>query len=256
MDILYTNNKKKFLAYHKYNTTKKKAPFIIFHHGLMSDMNGSKAMCLEEHCKKNDYNFIRFDNFGHGAASGKFTDQTISSWLEGLNLIIDELSNIPVLLVGSSMGAWITMLAAINRPNDIIGMLGISSAPDFSEELIWNKLTNEEKQIMETDGIYNITGTTPDCSYTYPISHSLIKDGRQHLLLNNDKINIKCPVHLLHGVNDIDVPLNISERVFSKINHDNVVLKLIKSGNHSLSRETDLKMICNSLDEMILNLEY
>lgn len=251
MDILYTNNKEKFLAYNKYKAEKKKAPFIIFHHGLMSDMHGNKAMWLEDHCRRNDYNFIRFDNFGHGQSSGNFSDQTISSWQEGLNLIIDKLAKQPVLLVGSSMGAWITLLASIKRPNDIIGMVGISSAPDFSEELIWNQLTNSQKQKMKTDGICDVNGSDPNCKHTYPISFNLIQDGRKYLLLNKDKIDIKCPVHLLHGQQDVDVPYSISERIFVKIVHNNAALKLIKDGNHSLSREKDLNMICNSIDEII-----
>lgn len=251
MDILYTDNKEKFLAYNKYKTAKKEAPFIIFHHGLMSDMYGSKAMWLEDHCRRNDYNFIRFDNFGHGQSSGSFSDQTISSWQEGLDLVIDKLAKQPVLLVGSSMGAWITLLASIKRPNDIIGMVGISSAPDFSEELIWNKLTDSQRQKMETHGICDVGGSDPNCKHIYPISFNLIKDGRKYLLLDKEKIDIKCPVHLLHGQKDIDVPYSISERIFTKIAHDNVSLKLIKDGNHSLSREKDLNMICNSIDEMI-----
>ncbi len=254
MDILYTDNKEKFLAYNKYKTAKKKAPFIIFHHGLMSDMNGSKAMWLEEHCKVNDYNFVRFDNYGHGQSSGEFSRQTISDWQEGLNFIIDKLAKHPVLLVGSSMGAWITLLASIKRPNDIIGMVGISSAPDFSEELIWDKLTEDQKQKMNTEGICDVGGTDPNCGHVYPISFDLIKDGRKNLLLNKDKINIKCPVHLIHGQQDIDVPSSISMRVFSKISHDNISIKLIKDGNHSLSREKDLRIICNSIDEIIKDL--
>lgn len=251
MDTLYTDNKEKFLVYNKYKTAKKKAPFIIFHHGLMSDMCGSKAMWLEDHCRRNNYNFIRFDNFGHGQSSGNFSDQTISIWQEGLDLVIDKLAKQPVLLVGSSMGAWITLLASIKRPNDIIGMVGISSAPDFSEELIWNKLTDSQKQKIKTDGIYDIGGSDPNCKHIYPISFNLIKDGRKFLLLNNEKIDIKCPVHLLHGQQDFDVPYSISERIFIKIAHNNASLKLIKDGNHSLSREKDLNMICNSIDEII-----
>jgi len=251
MDILYTNSKEKFLAYNKYKTRKRKAPFIIFHHGLMSDMNGSKAMWLEDHCKRNNYNFIRFDNFGHGKSSGKFSNQTISSWQEGLNLVIDKLAKQPVLLIGSSMGAWITLLTSIKRPNDIIGMVGISSAPDFSEELIWNKLTNIQKEKMKTDGICDVGGSDPNCKHIYPISFNLIEDGRKYLLLNKDKIDIKCPVHLLHGKQDIDVPSSLSEKIFDKVTHNNVSLKLIKDGNHSLSREKDLQMICNSIDEII-----
>ena len=149
------------------------------------------------------------------------------------------------------MGAWITLLASIKRPNDIIGMVGISSAPDFSEELIWNKLTDSQKQKMKTDGICDIGGSDPNCKHIYPISFNLIKDGRKFLLLNKEKIDIKCPVHLLHGQQDIDVPYSISERIFIKIAHNNASLKLIKDGNHSLSREKDLNMICNSIDEII-----
>lgn len=251
MDILYTDNKEKFLAYNKYKTAKKKAPFIIFHHGLMSDMYGSKALWLENHCRRNDYNFIRFDNFGHGQSSGNFSDQTITNWLEGLNLVIDKLAKQPVLLVGSSMGAWITLLTSIKRPYDIIGMIGISSAPDFSEELIWNKLTDSQKHKMTTHGICDVAGSDPNCKHIYPISFNLIKDGRKYLLLDKDEIDIKCPVHLLHGQQDIDVPSSISERIFLKIAHNNASLKLIKDGNHSLSREKDLNMICNSIDEII-----
>ena len=255
MDILHTDNKGKFLAYNKYKAVKKKVLFIIFHHGLMSDMNGSKAMWLEEHCKVNDYNFVRFDNYGHGKSSGEFSSQTISDWQEGLSLIIDKLAKQPVLLVGSSMGAWITLLASIKRPNDIIGMVGISSAPDFSEELIWDKLTDNQKQKMNTGGVCDIGETYPNCEHAlYPISFDLIKDGRKNLLLNKDKINIKCPVHLIHGEQDIDVPSNISMRLFSKISHNNVSIKLIKDGDHRLSREKDLKMICNSIDEVIKDL--
>jgi pimeloyl-ACP methyl ester carboxylesterase len=254
MDTLYTKDRKQFLTYHKYNPIKKKAPFVIFHHGLMSNMDGSKAMWLENHCKKNDYNFIRFDNFGHGSASGKFSEATVSDWLMGLNLIIDQLTTEPVILVGSSMGAWITMLTAISRPKNIIGMIGISSAPDFSEELIWNNLTDKQKNLMQTEGVCDVGGRDPECNHIYPISFDLIKDGRIHLLLNKDKINITCPVHLLHGMQDTDVPHTISERIFSKINHNDVTLKLIKDANHSLSRPKDLEIICNSLDEMIFSL--
>lgn len=251
MNILYTENKEKFVAYHKLNASKKKAPFVIFHHGLMSDMNGSKAVYIEQYCKERDYNFIRFDNFGHGDASGKFIDQTITSWLEGLSLVIDKLTEGPVLLVGSSMGGWITMLKTIEAPKQIIGMVGISVAPDFTEELMWDKITTEQQEKLMQDGAMEITGTDPDCGHTYPVSRELILDGRKNLLLNKQQIKISCPVHLIHGMQDVDVPYSISERAVSKIIADEVVLKLIKAANHSLSREEDLQIICNSIEEIL-----
>lgn len=251
MNILYTKNKEKFIAYYKLNATKKKAPFVIFHHGLMSDMNGTKALYIENYCKEHDYNFIRFDNFGHGEASGEFSDQNITSWLEGLNLVIDKLTEGSILLIGSSMGAWITMLKAIESPKRIIAMIGISAAPDFTEDLMWDKMTNlQQKQLMQ-DGLIEITGTAQACDHSYPISRQLILDGRNHLLLNKQQIKILCPVHLIHGMRDIDVSYDISERAASKIEANKVVLKLIKDGNHSLSRQEDLLTICNSIKEAL-----
>jgi uncharacterized protein len=251
MGILQINNENRFLAYQKYNTTKKHSPTIIFHHGLMSNMQGKKALWLERYCKSKEYNFVRFDNFGHGQSSGEFSEQTISDWEEGLNLIIDNLSVTSVILVGSSMGVWITSLVCMKRPEKIVGMVGISSAPDFSEELIWNKLTEEQKEKLQSEGIFNFRGSDPNCQDVYRISFDLIKDGRNHLLLNKENIDIKCPVHLIHGMQDTDVPFSISERLSSKITHQQVVLKLIKDGDHRLSRQEDLEIISNSISEII-----
>lgn len=253
MNILYNENKEKFIAYHKLNVSKKKAHSIVFHHGLMSNMNGSKAVYIEKYCQERGYNFIRFDNFGHGQSSGKFVEQTISDWLEGLELVLDKLTDGPVMLIGSSMGAWITMLAALRNPRKIMGMVCISAAFDFTEELIWDKITTTQQNNLVNTGSIKIIGSSSDCSYTYPIGYNLIKDGRRHLLLNKQKIDIPCPVHFIHGMQDIDVPYSISERALSKIISNNLVLKLIKSANHSLSGEEDLRIICNSIEEIFLD---
>ncbi len=251
MNILYTKNKEKFVAYYKLNANKKKAPYVVFHHGLMSDMNGAKAVYIEKYCKWRDYNFIRFDNFGHGLASGQFVDETISSWLEGLSLVISKLSDGPVLLVGSSMGSWITTLGAIKYPEKIIGMVGISSAPDFTEELIWNKITPRKQAVLKAEGVAEVSGADPNCSHAYPISYKLILDGRKHLLLTEKHIEISCLVHLIHGMKDADVPYSISQRLAEKIVGNEVVIKLLKGANHSLSRDEDLQIICNSIEEVL-----
>lgn len=252
MNILYTENKENFIVYHKLNSSRKKAPSVIFHHGLMSNMHGSKALYLEQYCKNQDYNFIRFDNFGHGESSGKFVDQNISSWLEGLNLVMDKLADGPVLLVGSSMGGWITMLKTIKCPKQVMGMVCISAAPDFTEELMWDKITTEEQVRLIQGESIDIMGSDPKCSNSYPIKHQLILDGRKHLLLNKKQIDITCHVHLIHGMYDVDVPYSLAERISSKINTDKVTLKLINDGSHSLSRDEDLQIICNSIEALLI----
>lgn len=251
MNILYSKNKQKFISYHKLNALKKKAPSIIFHHGLMSNMNGAKALYIEDYCKEKGYNFIKFDNFGHGNSSGKFIDQTITSWLEGLSLVIDNLCDGPFILVGSSMGGWITMLKSMEKPQKIIGMIAISAAPDFTEELMWNKITKEQQADLIKNGLTNITGSDSNCNNTYPVSYQLIIDGRKYLLLNKKSIDISCPVHLIHGMKDIDVPYSISERAAATIIANEIILKLIKGANHSLSRQEDLIVICNSIEEIL-----
>ncbi len=249
MNFLHSNNEQ-IIAYHNHFVAKKEAPYLIFHHGLMSNMNGDKALFVENYCKQRGYNFIRYDNYGHGASSGKFIDQTISSWLEGLLFVIKQLTTGPVILVGSSLGAWISVLAGTIVPERIVGIITISAAFDFTEELIWNGLTHGQKNKLEKDGVCEISGANPGCSQKYPISLNLIKDARQHLLLNRNNIDITCPVHLIHGMQDIDVPYTISIRGAGKIKSNNVVIKLIKDGNHSLSRPSDLQLLCNSIEEI------
>lgn len=251
MNILHSNNKKA-IAYHNHFVVKKKAPCLIFHHGLMSSMNGDKALFVENYCKKKGYNFIRYDNYGHGASSGKFIDQTVSCWVEGLLVVIRQLTAGPVILVGSSLGGWISVLAAMIVPERIAGIITISAAFDFTEELIWNGIDSEQKSRLQKDGICEIGGTNQDCSRKYPISLKLIEDARQHLLLNRNNIDIKCPIHLIHGMKDIDVPYSISMRGAEKIKSDNVVIKLIKDGSHSLSRASDLQLLCNSIEEICI----
>jgi pimeloyl-ACP methyl ester carboxylesterase len=150
------------------------------------------------------------------------------------------------------MGGWTALLGAIKHPGKVIGVIGLAAAPDFTEELLWNKMTESEKDIMQKEGIYNFKGQGPECNHIYPISHNLILDGRKHLLLQGKQINIDCPVHLIHGMEDIDVPSTIATRIAEKLKTSKVVIKLIKDGNHKLSRPQDLKVITNSIDELLL----
>ncbi len=252
MDKIYHTSNNSFIAYNNNKSNKKNMPSVIFLHGLMSNMNGEKALFLENYCKKFNYNFIRFDNFGHGESSGKFLDQTIGLWLTGLELILEQLAQHPTILIGSSIGAWIAILATLKFPNKVKGLICIAPAIDFTEEIIWNNLTDAQKEQMKQQKWLEISGQ--NCNSKYPITYQLICEARNYLLLNKATINLKIVVHLIHGMLDSDVPYSISTRLAQKINNDMVVTKLIKNGDHRLSRETDLDIIANSLQEIIKQL--
>ena len=240
-----------FIVYHNVKSTKNKAPYIIFSHGLMSDKNSSKALAIEEYCVEKDLNYIRYDNFGSGESSGDFPDQNMSSWLAGLKMVIDQLTTGEVILVGSSKGGWLTLLAALNYPDRIKAIVVISAAVDFTEEAIWEKLPPNQQQEMREKGVTEMAGEGDGCDYVVPISYQLIQDGRKHLLLRKDEIAIDCPVHLIHGMQDIDVPHSYSMRAAEKIRSSHVITKLVKDGDHRLSRPEDIRIITNSIEEVM-----
>lgn len=247
MEKLYTQDKKNFLVYHKEETLKNKAPYVIFLHGLMSNMNGAKALATQEHCIIKGYNFIRFDNFGHGSSSGEFTDFTISDWIEGVNMIISQLTTGPVVLVGSSMGAWLAILATIKYSSKIIGIVTLAAALDFTEKLIWDNLTDDKKQEMKEKGILQVG--SDNCEDGFPITYNLILDAKKYLLLDSP-IDISCPICLIHGMKDSDASYKISLKTSEMVKSQHVIVKLIKDGEHLLSRKEDLLVLYNSLDEI------
>lgn len=250
---IYNNSKDKFIAYNRHKSNKKDSPNVIFIHGLMSNMQGAKANYLEQYCKKRDYNFIKFDNFGHGQSSSKFTDETIGSWFLGLELVIQKLvqNNNPIVLVGSSMGAWLALLSGIKFSQKLQGIVCISAAPDFTELSIWQKLPPIKQRELQTMGYIEVSGS--NCDEKYPISYNLIKEARHHILLDKPELNITCPVHLIHGMLDRDVSHVLSQQLLEKILSKNVILKMIKDGDHGLSRSTDITIITNSIEEVLLS---
>lgn len=248
MHKLYNRTQDKFIVYNNYRNNNTNIPPVIFLHGLMSSMHSSKALYLIDYCKKNNYNFTIFDNFGHGEASGTFADQTISDWLEGVELVLDKLIDDKAIIVGSSMGGWLALLIALKFPAKISGLICLAPAPDFTEN-IWQNISAEEQIKMQREGVLEISGRS--CEYKYPISYKLIEDAKNHLLLTKNKIDIDVPVHLIHGMLDEDVPYHISLKLLAKITIDQIVLKLIKDAKHNLSREEDLQTISNSLEEII-----
>ncbi|AFB21246.1 alpha/beta hydrolase [Rickettsia canadensis] len=248
MHKLYNRTQDKFIVYNNYRIINTNIPSVIFLHGLMSSMQATKALYLIDYCKKHNYNFIVFDNFGHGNASGRFEDQTISDWLEGISLILDKLVDTEAILVGSSMGGWLALLAALRFPNKIKGLVCLAPALDFTED-IWQNISRDAQNKMQKEGMLEVS--SKNCEHKYPISYKLIEDAKKYLLLTKNKIDINIPIHLIHGMLDDDVPYNISTKLLEKIVGKQIVLKLIKDGHHNLSREEDLKVITNSLEEVI-----
>jgi len=236
------------IAYHK---TPGSAPGIVFLGGFMSDMTGSKALCLEDFARERGQSFLRFDYQGHGASSGRFEEGTIGLWAADAVAALDELTEGPQVLVGSSMGGWIMLLAALARPQRIAGLLGIAAAPDFTEDLMWNAYPQAVRETLERDGTYlepSDYGEEP-----YPITKRLIDEGREHLLLR-DALPITCPVRLIHGMADPDVPWQTSVRLAKRLQSDDVEVTLVKAGGHRLSEPEDLERLGKTLEELIAKL--
>jgi pimeloyl-ACP methyl ester carboxylesterase len=231
-----------------YNKLPGKSPGVIFCCGFMSDMTSTKALALEEFCRAHGQAYVRFDYQGCGASSGQFSDGTISLWRDNALAILDKLTAGPQILVGSSMGGWIALLTALAQPERVAAVVGIAAAPDFSEELIWDKLTPEDKIKLLKDGI--IYGPSAYSDEPYAITKQFIEDGRKNLLLQTD-ILLDKPVRLLQGMQDPDVPWQYSLRIAEKLTSQNVRVHLIKDGDHRLVREQDLALLKQVLGELL-----
>ncbi len=231
-----------------YHLTEGRNPCVIFMGGFKSDMTGSKALALEDLCKSTGQRFIRFDYTGHGQSSGNFRDGTIGSWQQDVLDVIDRLGAAKNILVGSSMGGWMMLLAALARPQKIVGLVGVASAPDFTENLIRNQMNEEQKRTMQEKGEIVL----PSCygEDPYPITARLLEEGSKHLLLTAP-ININVPVRLIHGMQDEDVPWQTSVMLSERLASQNVKLEFIKDGGHRLSEEPHLAVLRRVVKEMV-----
>jgi pimeloyl-ACP methyl ester carboxylesterase len=239
-----------FLAYRRRFASRDavKAPGIVFLGGFKSDMTGTKASTLDDFCHARGLGFLRFDYSGHGESSGDFLDGTISRWFTDALAAFDRLTEGPQILVGSSMGGWIMLLVALARPERIKGLVGVAPAPDFTEALIWPSLSEAERGKLLRDGkLEQPSDYSPE---PYVITRALIEDGRRNLLLNNT-IDIDAPVRLLHGLKDRDVPHTVSLQLQAKLKSRDVIVQLIKDGDHRLSRQQDLARLCTAVAELV-----
>ncbi|MBK19032.1 MAG: alpha/beta hydrolase [Rhodospirillaceae bacterium] len=232
------------IAYHKSEGT---GPGVVFLGGFMSDMDGTKAVALETHCQQQGRAYLRFDYQGHGQSSGEFTDGTIGMWAEDAIGAISELTDGPQILVGSSMGGWIMLLAALERPERVAALVGIAAAPDFTERLMWENFPPEVQETLQRDRIYHQPSEYADSPY--PITMDLIEDGRQHLLLDRT-IPLDCPVHLFQGIEDDAVPWEHALAISDKLQTEDVTITMIKDGDHRLSRDEDLQKIFAAVDRL------
>jgi pimeloyl-ACP methyl ester carboxylesterase len=221
-------------------------PGVVFLGGYKSDMTGTKAMALEAHCRARGLAFVRFDYQGHGASSGRFEDGTIGLWAADAVEVLDRLTEGPQILVGSSMGGWLMLLAALARKERVAGLVGIASAPDFTQDLIWEGLDTQARARLETEGAIREPSAYGD---PYVYTRALIEDGRRHLLLRGT-IPLDCPVRLLHGMRDDDVPWQTSIRLAERLAAEDVRVTLVKDGDHRLSRDRDLALLMRSVDEV------
>jgi pimeloyl-ACP methyl ester carboxylesterase len=215
------------------------SPTLVFLPGFSSDMTGSKAIDLLAFCVEHGHAMLRLDYSGHGASCGAFTDGTVGRWMQDALAVIDAETEGPLLLVGSSMGGWIGLLIALARPERVMGLVGIAAAPDFTERLMWQAMPLVERETLLRDGSLAVPS-----QYGEPlvITLALIEDGRRHLVLNAP-IPLTIPVRLLQGQRDDDVPWETALTLAGQITGDDVMVTLVKDGDHRLARPVDLALL-------------
>ena len=219
---------------------------LFFFGGYASAMTGTKATSLNNWAQKQKVNLVRFDYSGHGESEGCFKDGTVTKWSNEAEEIFHKFKTKKNILVGSSMGGWVSLLVLRKNLNDINGFIGIASAPDFTVNE-WLKLsTDEQKEFIEKGSIL-----FPDDDYgAYEVSYKFVNDGFNNLLLDQE-INISCPVRLLHGRLDKVVPVSTSEKIIEKVLSTDKDLIIIEDGDHSLSREQDLNILFKQIEYFI-----
>jgi pimeloyl-ACP methyl ester carboxylesterase len=233
------------IAYHR---TPGRTPGVVFLGGFMSDMTGSKATTLEAFCRARGQAFVRFDYFAHGASSGEFAEATIGRWKDDALAVIDALTEGPQVLVGSSIGGWVMLLAARERPERVKALVGIAAAPDATEDLMWAQFPEPAQIALMRDGQIRVPSDYDERGYL--ITRKLIEDGRRNLVLRAP-LPVACPVRLLHGMEDKDVPWELSLRLAGHLASPDVTVTLVKGGDHRLSSEADLARLCATVESLL-----
>ena len=224
--------------------------YIVFLHGFMSDLTGDKPKSLQKYCRNKKIGFLGLEYSGHGKSSGKFTNGNISKWTKEVQILIKKIvKKNDFILVGSSMGSWLSINQFKYFQKQIKGFLGIGSAPEFLERLMWRKFTKKMKQETIIKGIYNLKHG----DYEYPITYQLIKDGRKNKVFQK-RFRTKINVTMIHGKKDEVVPVIYSRKILILFKKAKKRLIIIKNGDHSLSNKKNLKKITLELDKIVSNI--
>ncbi len=222
-------------------------PGVVFLGGFMSDMAGTKATALEAWAHHRQRAFVRFDYRGHGLSEGAFEDGTIGTWRMDSLAVLDQTTEGPQILVGSSMGAWIALLVACARPERVAGVLGIAAAPDFTRRMVEIEFSSTQQAVLKRTGRVTVPSAYSEDGYV--ITRGLLDEAEQHLLLEGP-IPVRCPVRLLHGMSDETVPYEISLQIAELLETRDVEVTLVRNGDHRLSAPHDLDRLTRTLDEM------
>ena len=238
-------NKSRKIRYLNHNL--KNATYIVFLHGFMSNLEGKKPKTFLNFAKRNKMGFLALEYSGHGKSSGKFTDGNISKWTKETTQIIKKIvKKNKIILIGSSMGAWISLNQFKHFKKQINGFLGIGSAPEFLEGLMWNKFSKKMKEEIKKIGIINLKHG----DYEYPITFQLIKDGRKNKVFKK-KIYQNIKITMVHGTKDKSVPINYSRKVLKIFRNAKKKLVIVKNGDHSLSSPRCLNLLKKELKLII-----
>lgn len=237
------------LAYQTDRSAKPAGPTeLVWLGGFKSDMTGTKAEALSHWARGAERNFLRFDYFAHGASSGDFRQGTIGRWLDDALTAIDTLTTGPLVLVGSSMGGWITLLAALARPERAKALVLIAPAPDFTEALMWAGFSDEIRETLKREGIYREPSEYDD--EPYEITMKLIEEGRKHLLLGAP-IDFRGPVRILQGMQDESVPWQHAMRLVEALTSTDVTINISKTGDHRLSTAADIARLVATVEDVL-----
>ena len=231
-----------------YHLSEGQGPYVVFLGGFKSDMGGTKAVFLEEWARSRGRGFLRFDYSGHGQSSGAFEDGAIGDWAADACAAISELTQGKVVLVGSSMGGWISLLVARAMPERINGLVGIAAAPDFTEDSMWAGFDASQKAALAANGRVELPSDYDDGPYV--ITRRLIEEGRDQLVLRNP-LPLPFPVRFLQGTADADVDMSVALRLLDHATGDDIRLTLVKGADHRFSTPDNLRLIGKTLHSVL-----
>jgi len=244
------------IAYHTNLKSQVSSTGILWANGFRSDMTSLKAGRVAEWAISQNLGFTGFDYSGHGASTGCFEDGTIGAWVQECSAIFNQVTHGPQVLVGSSMGGWIVLLMALahleqvgTKNSRIKGLVLIAPAVDMTEDLMWSRFSNDIRAQLKKTGIFMRPSAYGDGPY--PITRKLIEEGRNHLLFGGEKFNTHCPVRIIHGCKDEDVPWQQSEKLIAHLDGEDVKLDLVEDGEHRLSRDQDIEQLIALIAELI-----